>query len=65
MKKRKIKGKQLIKTKIYCSKHDSYYDENGEWLEKKCDDSWCTYCAHRWKKHLDSCECLRTHNPCF
>lgn len=32
----------------YNAKHDAYYNaETGEWLEKKCDDPECEFCANR------------------
>lgn len=34
--------------KQYSEKFDAYYDdETGEWLESKCDDPNCEYCANR------------------
>ena len=40
--------------KQYSEKYDAYYDEEtGEWLEKKCSDPACEYCANRPDKATD------------
>lgn len=37
--------------KQYSEKFDAYYDdETDEWLESKCDDLTCEYCAARPEK---------------
>lgn len=41
--------------KQYSEKFDAYYDdETGEWLEKKCSDPNCDYCAARPDKAIMS-----------
>lgn len=33
---------------LYSAKYDAYYNtDTGEWLEKKCDDPECEFCAGR------------------
>lgn len=36
--------------KRYSEEYDAYYDaQTGEWLESKCDDPNCQFCANRPK----------------
>lgn len=40
--------------KQYSTRYDVYYDkEKDVWLETKCSDKKCTYCAERPKKPSD------------
>ena len=43
--------------KRYCSVHDAYYYDNGEWAERQCTDPNCDYCIKRPVKHMCDCEC--------
>ena len=41
-------------TKEYSEQYDAYYDaETNQWLESKCDDPYCDYCADRPEKPLN------------
>ena len=44
------------KSRLYCEKHDSYFDPvNGWWLEKSCckngKHSFCSFCEDRPERH--------------
>ncbi len=44
--------------KNYCQIFDAYYDEE-EWLETRCSDLDCEFCADRPEEHSEDCKCDR------
>ena len=61
-----MKWKQKLKEKrkgVLCEVYDALYDPStGEWLEKKCSDTNCSYCKNRPPKHPDNCKCKKESN---
>lgn len=49
---RRIQTEGGFVSRLYCARYDAYYDSrSGNWLEKRCSDLNCCFCADRPKSH--------------